>query len=188
MFNKHLPLLHGNVSILPEVPFFLPADAGNCAVQRRIFRNKRVCLPKNSCSWAASSPSQSSLRDASSPKVGALGSPRKVHLFAKASPFGRGVTAGDGEGEPAKEKASATTIRRLSEIQKRLLQMLLLYTILRHAKGTYARNITLRPSGHPDARAVCVSMRRTVAAMQSTGCRQKHRQKRHRPSIHGKTR
>ena len=35
----------------------------------------------------AVSPSQSSLRDASSPKVGALGSPRKVHLFAKASPF-----------------------------------------------------------------------------------------------------
>ena len=48
----------------------------------------------------AASPSQSSLRDASSPKVGALGSPRKLHLFAKASPFGRGVTAGDGEGEP----------------------------------------------------------------------------------------
>ena len=77
----------------------------------------------------------------------------------------------DGEGEPAKEKASATTIRRLSEIQKRLLQMLLLYTIPRHAKGTSARNIILRPSGHPDARAVCVSMRHTVAAMQSTGCR-----------------
>ena len=38
---------------------------------------------------------------ASSPKVGALGSPHKVHLFAKASPFGRGVTAGDGEGEDA---------------------------------------------------------------------------------------
>ena len=38
---------------------------------------------------------------ASSPKVGALGSPRKVHLFAKASPFGRGVTVGDGEGEDA---------------------------------------------------------------------------------------
>ena len=94
----------------------------------------------------------------------------------------------DGEGEPAKEKASATTIRRLSEIQKRLLQMLLLYTILRHAKGTSARNIILRPSGHPDARAVCVPERRTVAAMQSTGCRQKHRQKRHRPSIHWKTR
>ena len=87
MFNKHLPLLHGNVSILPEVRFFLSADAGNCAVQRRIFRNKRVCLPKNSCSWVASSPSQSSLRDASSPKVGALGSPHKLHLFAKASPF-----------------------------------------------------------------------------------------------------
>ena len=87
MFNKHLPLLHGNVSILPEVRFFLPADAGNGAVQRRIFRNKRVCLPKNSYSWVASSPSQSSLCDASSPKVGALGSPRKVHLFAKASPL-----------------------------------------------------------------------------------------------------
>ena len=38
---------------------------------------------------------------ASSPKVGALGSPRKLHLFAKASPFGRGVTEGDGEGEDA---------------------------------------------------------------------------------------
>ena len=38
---------------------------------------------------------------ASSPKVGALGSPRKLHLFAKASPFGRGVTVGDGEGEDA---------------------------------------------------------------------------------------
>ena len=48
------------MSILPEVRFFLPTDAGNCAVQRRIFRNKRVCLPKNSCSWVASSPSQSS--------------------------------------------------------------------------------------------------------------------------------
>ena len=128
---------------------------------------KRGC-----CTRAASSPSQSKpVGFASSPKVGALGSPRKLHLFAKASPFGRGVTVGDGEGEPAKEKTSATTIRRLSEIQKRLLQMLLLYTILRHAKGTSARNIILRPSGHPDARAVCVSMRRTVAAMQSTGCR-----------------
>ena len=37
------------------------------------------------------SPSQSKpIGFASSPKVGALGSPRKVHLFAKASPFGRG--------------------------------------------------------------------------------------------------
>ena len=47
----------------------------------------------------AASPSQS-LRD-SSPKGRALGSPRKLHLFAKASPFGGGVTEGDGEGEPA---------------------------------------------------------------------------------------
>ena len=38
---------------------------------------------------------------ASSPKVGAFGSPCKVYLYAKASPFGRGVTEGDGEGEDA---------------------------------------------------------------------------------------
>ena len=39
----------------------------------------------------AGSPSQSKpVGFASSPKVGALGSPRKLHLFAKASPFGRG--------------------------------------------------------------------------------------------------
>ena len=60
--------------------------------------------------FLAGSPSQSSLRDArfpllsptvtSSPgrgksflKVGALGSSRRLHLFAKASPFGRGGTA-----------------------------------------------------------------------------------------------
>ena len=30
---------------------------------------------------------------ASSPKVGAFGSPDKLHLFAKASPFGRGGMA-----------------------------------------------------------------------------------------------
>ena len=32
---------------------------------------------------------------ASSPKVGALGSPRKVTGFARGSPFGRAVTVGD---------------------------------------------------------------------------------------------
>ena len=40
----------------------------------------------------------------SSPKVGAFGSPCKVYHYAKASPFGRGVTVGDGEGEPAEEE------------------------------------------------------------------------------------
>ena len=34
-------------------------------------------------------------------KVGAFGSPCKVYLYAKASPFGRGGTEGDGEGEDA---------------------------------------------------------------------------------------
>ena len=38
---------------------------------------------------------------ASSPKGRAFGSPHKLHLFAKVSPFGRGVTVGDGEGEDA---------------------------------------------------------------------------------------
>ena len=49
------------------------------------------------CRCATSSPG----RGKSALKVGALGSPHKLHLFAKASPFGRGVTVGDGEGEPA---------------------------------------------------------------------------------------
>ncbi len=44
-------------------------------------------------------------------KGGALGSPHKLYLFAKASPFGRGVTAGDGEGE------DADRVQRCSERQ-----------------------------------------------------------------------
>ena len=88
MFNKHLPLLHGNVSILPEVRFFLPADAGNGAVQRQISRKKCVCCQKSCCAWAASSPSQSKPNGFdSSPKGRALGSPHKLHLYAKASPL-----------------------------------------------------------------------------------------------------
>ena len=47
----------------------------------------------------------------SSPKVGAFGSPCKVYHYAKASPFGRGVTVGDGEGEPA-EKESMSAARK----------------------------------------------------------------------------
>ena len=53
----------------------------------------------------AGSPSQSMpIGLDSSPKGRAFGSPRKFHLFAKASPFGRGVTEGDGEGEAAKKE------------------------------------------------------------------------------------
>ena len=40
MFNKHLPLLHGNVSILPEVRFFLSADAGNAVFRSVLFCEK----------------------------------------------------------------------------------------------------------------------------------------------------
>ena len=53
---------------------------------------------------------------ASSPKVGALGSPRKLYLYAKASPFGRGVTAGDGEGEDAKNKTLSVKALRLCQL------------------------------------------------------------------------
>ena len=49
-------------------------------------------------------------------KVGALGSPRKVHLFAKASPFGRGVTAGDGEGEAVNLSAHVQIIQILCAV------------------------------------------------------------------------
>ena len=43
---------------------------------------------KEVAAWAASSPSQSiPVGFASSPKGRAFGSPRKLHLFAKASPF-----------------------------------------------------------------------------------------------------
>ena len=66
----------------------------------------KLAFPVADAFISAGSPSQSSLCDASSPKVGALGSPHKVHLFAKASPFGRGVTAGDGEGEDVDHSAA----------------------------------------------------------------------------------
>ena len=81
--------------------------------------------------WSASSPSQSSLRDASSPKVGALGSPRRLHLFAKASPFGRGGTAiaVTERASLLKIKAPATKFRRFSGIQKRSLQMLSCFVV-----------------------------------------------------------
>ena len=60
-----------------------------------------------------SSPSQSSLRDASSPKVGALGSPCKLHLFAKASPFGRGGCDHGEQTERASPLAAVVAIAKL---------------------------------------------------------------------------
>ena len=50
----------------------------------------------------------------SSPKGRAFGSPRKLHLFAKASPFGRGVTAGDGEGEDTCEGQAVFVLAALT--------------------------------------------------------------------------
>ena len=52
---------------------------------------RKLPLPSAPVGRAASSPSQSKpVGFDSSPKGRALGSPRKLHLFAKASPFGRG--------------------------------------------------------------------------------------------------
>ena len=71
--------------------FFKVRCRPKAARKRMSFARRRAYLSKKPCvTRLASSPSQSSLRDASSPKVGALGSPRRLHLFAKASPFGRG--------------------------------------------------------------------------------------------------
>ena len=89
-------------------------------------RNNKRLLHKPLCSslfgvvflTLAGSPSQSSLRDASSPKVGALGSPRRLHLFAKASPLGRGVTVGDGEGEDAERVQQCYSTSRVSKTKK----------------------------------------------------------------------
>ena len=106
MFNKHLPLLHGNVSILPEVRFFPAADTGNAAVQRRIFRNKRVCLPKNSCLWVASSPSQSSLRDARFP------------LLSLRDIFPRPGEVGPQSGSPWQSTQSSSLCQGLSQRER----------------------------------------------------------------------
>ena len=61
---------------------------GKRQLQRRFLRKRGaavsiLALSVKSCGFA------------SSPKVGALGSPRKVTGFARGSPFGRAVTAGD---------------------------------------------------------------------------------------------
>ena len=62
--------------------------AGREVLRHRLLIQK---IKQDRCTRSASSPSQSKpIGFASSPKVGALGSPRKLHLFAKASPFGRG--------------------------------------------------------------------------------------------------
>ena len=54
----------------------------------------RAAFYESAALWEAGSPSQSMpIGLDSSPKGRALGSPRKLHLFAKASPFGRGGIA-----------------------------------------------------------------------------------------------
>ena len=54
------------------------------------FRVKRLRIAAACVSGSILALSVKSCGFASSPKVGALGSPHKLHLFAKASPFGRG--------------------------------------------------------------------------------------------------
>ena len=87
-----VPLSHFHGRGLGETAFAAPLSAK----ARRCGGGLLVTL--------AGSPSQSKpVGFASSPKVGALGSPRKLHLFAKASPFGRGgcERSDDGEGSLA---------------------------------------------------------------------------------------
>ena len=60
------------------------------------------CYRNVAASLSASLPSQA-LR-ASSPKGRALGEEEKPHGISKASPFGRGVTEGDGEGKPVTKR------------------------------------------------------------------------------------
>ena len=60
------------------------------------------CYRRAAASLSASLPSQA-LR-ASSPKGRALGEEGKPHGISKASPFGRGVTEGDGEGKPVTKR------------------------------------------------------------------------------------
>ena len=84
-------------------------------------------------------PLQASLRDASSPKVGALGSPRKLHLFAKASPFGRGGC------ERSEQTERARLLPRSAALsQKAALQMPLAFTTPPRENAMPERPQTLR--------------------------------------------
>ena len=69
----------------------------NCLFTGGVVEENSICSAafyESAALREAGSPSQSMLIGLdSSPKGRALGSPRKLHLFAKASPFGRGGIA-----------------------------------------------------------------------------------------------
>ena len=124
-----------------------------CSLQQKYLYSEKGC-----CTRSASSPSQALTRQIppfvaarhlppargkSFLKGRALGSPRKLHLFAKASPFGRGVTVGDGEGEPAKVKN--TTSKRL--LHRGLCSSLLLLCVILRSVNVFSP-FPLHPGGH----------------------------------------
>ena len=126
---------------------------------------------------SAAQPSQSSLRDArfpflspavtSSPgrgksflKVGALGSPCKLHLFAKASPFGRGGCDHWEQTERASQLAAVVAIAKLlGSIQK--IQAAALEDFLCSAgfKSLARRNVRATACFYADANAPAGSHR-----------------------------
>ena len=82
------------LGIVSGIIIYLSRLSHSAECSKRIFTKE---VAAKNCIYAlqrwrrASSPSQSKPDGfASSPKVGAFGSPRELHLFAKASPFGRG--------------------------------------------------------------------------------------------------
>ena len=137
MFNKHLPLLHGNVSILPEVRFFLPADAGNAAVQRQISHKKCVCCQKAVAHGQQPRPLSQSLTALTALPKGEplavhtnfISMPRPLPLrkdFPRAGGRCRAATKGgvwrgvsrDGEGEDAKVKTFTVTTTPIKKLPK----------------------------------------------------------------------
>ena len=121
------------------------------------------CLKSGIGDRAASSPSQSSLRDASSPKVGALGSPCKLHLFAKASPFGRGGCDHWEQTERASPLAAVVAIAKLlgsiQKIQAAALEDFLCFADL---KSLARRNIRATACFYADVNAPAGSQRQQM--------------------------
>ena len=102
-FFTRLALSGANAPALPKGEPLAKPEALH--LNREVYRHAKGPIPEGAVAvgdWGSFNVLALSVTCGdSSPKGRALGSPRKVHLFAKASPFGRGGTVGDGEGEDA---------------------------------------------------------------------------------------